>query len=60
MRLLDLRRIARIAVSSRGALHATEKQSLMKYNATISKYVQLIFCYVTQNLSPFNMCKDQG
>ena len=42
----------------RGALHTTEKQSLMKYNATISKYIQLIFCYVTQNLSPFNICKN--
>ena len=41
MRLPDLRPIARIAKAV-----APEKQSLKQYNATISNYINLIFCYV--------------
>ena len=54
MRLPDLQRIARIAIAR------PEKQSLKKYNATISIYINLIFCYVIQNLSVFNICKNWG
>ena len=41
MQLPDLRRIALIAWRV-----APEKQSLKQYNATISKYINLIFCYI--------------
>ena len=43
MRLSDLRRIALRESPWRVA---PEKQSLKQYNATISKYINLIFCYV--------------
>ena len=37
---------------------APEKQSLKQHNATISKYINLIFCYVIRNVSPFKICKN--
>ena len=52
MRLPDLQRIARIAIVR------PEKESLKEYNATISIYINLIFCYIIQNLSLFNICKN--
>ena len=41
MRLLDLD-----ALRESPWRIAPEKQSLKQYNATISKYINLIFCYV--------------
>ena len=52
MRLPDLRRIARIAMA-----RCTREA---KFEEVRRRYINLIFCYVIQNLSPFNICKNWG
>ena len=54
MRLPDLRRIARIAMV-RCFLEAKFEEVQRHY---IQIYPAIIFCYVIQNLSPFNICKN--
>ena len=52
-RLPDLRRIARIAMV--GCTREAKFEEVQRH------YIQIYaanFCYVTQNLSPFNICKN--
>ena len=40
-----------------GVIAVSAMQQDIKFEAAISKYIQLIFCYVMKKLSVFNLCK---